>query len=70
MRVLLKFHYAGWCGSRNMVRGRMQLEPLSRKADKGASEVEGDMPLSVNLDFSSLGVCCAGGAVDEIDEID
>ena len=52
------------------MRGRVQLEPLSRKADKGASEVEGDMPLSVNLDFSSLGVCCAGGAVDEIDEID
>jgi len=62
--------YGGWCGSRNRVRGRVQLEPLERKADKSASKVEGGMPLSINLDFSSQIVCCAAGAVDEIDEID
>ena len=62
--------YGGWCGSRNKVRGRVQLEPLARKADKSASKVEGGMPLSVNLELSPQVVCCAAGAIDEIDEID
>ena len=62
--------YGGWCGSRNKVRGRVQLEPLLRKTDKSVSKVEGGMPLSVNLDFSPPVVRCASGAVDEIDEID
>ena len=48
----------------------VQLEPLAQKADKSASKIEGGMPLSVNLELSSQVVCCAAGAIDEIDEID
>ena len=38
--------------------------------NKGASKVDGGMPLSVNLDFFPQVVHGATGAVDEIDEID